>query len=750
MVEPSRAFGATLTDRYRIERELGTGGMAVVYLAHDVRHDRHVALKVLRDEVGAALGPERFLQEIRTTARLQHPHILPLLDSGEADGRLFYVMPYVAGETLRERLEREHTIPIPEVARLTSQLAAALESAHRRGVIHRDIKPENILLTEGLPLLADFGIALAVQHAGGDRLTTVGVSLGTPAYMSPEQVVATREIDGRTDLYSLACIVFEAIAGRPPYRGATPFATMAEHVSAAIPPLTSPAAPVPPALANAVRRALAKDPGDRFATVSAFADAVTAAVAASRSAGSSTNEKSIVVLPFDNLSADPNDAYLAGGLTEELTADLARVGALRVTARNSAVAAKERTRDVREIAKLLGTRYVLEGSVRRAGNALRITAQLIDGETDAHLWSEKYGGTMDDVFAMQERISRMIVDALAVTLSATERSDLEARPIANLEAYQLYLQVRQCLQNPLRESIERARGLLVSALRLTGENHVLIGLQGVVEVMEFSLGYGTADSLTRADASASRSLGLHPRSAPGLYAKAMVAEKSNLAVSVHYLRQAAAADPASTAMGLLAIGLAVRGEDDALQCARWAAERDPLSPVVLGWAAMAAWYSAALSDAIAWADATVRIAPDSPWTCVTAGYVLAGAGKTYEALALLDRGSAATGEPFFVGFCTVLAQAMRRQPVAHLDPALTAPLRLDPHGSQILAEVYAFGGDRHESLGWLRNAVSLGVVNAAYMAERSPFLAPLRGDPEFEAVVAEARARRERERATAS
>ncbi len=174
---------------------------------------------MLRDEFGGALGAERFLQEIRTTARLQHPHILSLLDSGEAAGRLFYVMPYVQGETLRDRLERERAIPPVDVARLTSQLTAALESAHREGVVHRDIKPENILLADGLPLLADFGIALAVQHAGGDRLTAVGMSLGTPAYMSPEQVAATREVDARSDLYSLACVVFEAIAGRPPYQG---------------------------------------------------------------------------------------------------------------------------------------------------------------------------------------------------------------------------------------------------------------------------------------------------------------------------------------------------------------------------------------------------------------------------------------------------------------------------------------------------------------------------------------------------
>ena len=351
-------FTQSLEGRYTLTRQLGAGGMATVYLAHDVRHQRQVAIKVLRDHLAATLGPERFLQEIRTTARLQHPHILPLLDSGEAAGQLFYVMPYVSGETLRARFERERTLPVNEVVRLTTQLASALESAHRAGVIHRDIKPENILLSDGLPLIADFGIAVAVAQAVDERLTATGSAIGTPAYMSPEQVLAAGPVDARSDQYSLACIVFEAIAGHPPFRAASAFATMTEHINGPIPTLTSPAAAVPPGIVNAVRRALAKQPSERFANVADFADALTAAVerTSAVTAIEGREEKSIVVLPFDNLSPDAGDAYLADGLTEELTADLARIRALRVTARNSAVAAKARTRDVREIARLLGTR----------------------------------------------------------------------------------------------------------------------------------------------------------------------------------------------------------------------------------------------------------------------------------------------------------------------------------------------------------------------------------------------------------
>src|SRR5436853_3234392 len=215
-VEPTR-LAAALSDRYIIERELGAGGMATVYLAHDVRHDRKVAVKVLRPELAAVIGADRFLKEIKVTANLQHPHILGLIDSGEVDGLLYYVMPYVEGESLRDRLTHEKQLPIDDAVRITREVANALDYAHRHHVIHRDIKPENILLHEGQALVADFGIALAVSAAGGSRLTETGLSVGTPQYMSPEQAMGDRALDARSDVYSLAAVLYEMLAGEPPY-----------------------------------------------------------------------------------------------------------------------------------------------------------------------------------------------------------------------------------------------------------------------------------------------------------------------------------------------------------------------------------------------------------------------------------------------------------------------------------------------------------------------------------------------------
>ena len=265
---------ASLSDRYRLDRELGAGGMAKVYLAHDLKHDRDVAIKVLHPDLGAALGAERFLSEIRTTARLQHPHILPLLDSGEADGLLYYVMPLVTGETLRARLEREQQLPIADAVRIAREVASALDYAHRQNIIHRDIKPENVLLHDGQAIVADFGIALAVQTAGGARMTQTGLSLGTPQYMSPEQAMGERTVDARSDVYALGAVTYEMLVGEPPFSGASAHAIVARILSERPTALCTLRDTVPDPVERAVLQALAKLPADRFATARAFADAL--------------------------------------------------------------------------------------------------------------------------------------------------------------------------------------------------------------------------------------------------------------------------------------------------------------------------------------------------------------------------------------------------------------------------------------------------------------------------------------------
>ncbi|NNF37460.1 MAG: serine/threonine protein kinase, partial [Gemmatimonadetes bacterium] len=274
-VEIIERLTAALAGRYAIEREVGEGGMATVYLAHDAKHDRHVAVKVLRPELAAMVGAERFLTEIKTTANLQHPHILPLFDSGEADGFLFYVMPYVDGETLRTRIEREKQLSVDDALAITRRVAGALDYAHGNGVVHRDIKPANILLSaQGEPLVADFGIALAVAQAGAGRITETGLSLGTPHYMSPEQATGDRDVDPRSDVYALGCVLYEMLAGQPPFSASTAQATLVQILTADVASVTSMRRTVPPHIDAALNRALEKLPADRFASAADFSKAL--------------------------------------------------------------------------------------------------------------------------------------------------------------------------------------------------------------------------------------------------------------------------------------------------------------------------------------------------------------------------------------------------------------------------------------------------------------------------------------------
>ena len=285
MTELLPRIQAALAKRYAIQRELGHGGMAVVFYAEDRKHHRPVAVKVLRPELGAVIGGERFLREIEIAAQLTHPHILPLYDSGAAAGLLYYVMPYVEGESLRDRLEREKQLPLDDALQIAREVADALSFAHSYGVVHRDIKPENILLEAGHAVVSDFGIARAVTAAGARRITQTGIALGTPAYMSPEQAAAETELDGRSDVYSLGCVLYEMLAGQPPFTGPTLESVVHQHLTADPPPVSSLRPTVPAEVRGAVARALAKTPADRFTTAAAFAEALTAPRTASPGRG---------------------------------------------------------------------------------------------------------------------------------------------------------------------------------------------------------------------------------------------------------------------------------------------------------------------------------------------------------------------------------------------------------------------------------------------------------------------------------
>jgi serine/threonine protein kinase/Flp pilus assembly protein TadD len=436
---PPAQFPKQLASRFVVERELGRGGMATVYLARETKHERYVAVKIMRPEVATAFGAERFLREIGIAARLSHPHLVPLIDSGESDGTLYYVSAYVPGGSLRDRLEREGKLPVEDAVRITEEICAGLDFAHRAGFMHRDVKPENILFADGLALLADFGVARACDPAPDDKMTSPGIAIGTPAYMSPEQAAGETGCDSRSDVYSLACVLFEMLTGEPPFAG-TAREVMVKHVIEPARAARALRPEVPGSVDAAVAQALAKDPAHRFPSAAAFAVALHAQRRTHPTVTASA--PGIAVLPFVNASAEPDTEYLSDGITDELINALAGVRGIRVASRTSVFALKGKPQDVRAIGSLLDCAYVLEGTVRRAGSQLRITAQLTSTQDGRLLWSQRYDRQLDDVFAIQDEIARTIVNTLRAGALGEVLEPAAKRHTQNVRAYSLFLKGR--------------------------------------------------------------------------------------------------------------------------------------------------------------------------------------------------------------------------------------------------------------------------------------------------------------------
>jgi serine/threonine protein kinase/tetratricopeptide (TPR) repeat protein len=501
--------------------------MATVFLAQDLKHDRVVALKVLHPDLAASLGPDRFLREIKLAARLNHPHILPLFDSGNADGMLYYVMPYVEGESLRERLEREHQLPIEEAVHHARAMASALDYAHRQGIVHRDIKPENVMLYEGEAMVMDFGIAKAVSSAGSETLTQTGMMIGTPAYVSPEQAAGETNLDGKSDQYSLACVVYEMMTGERPFAGSTPQATMAKRFTEMPKPVRSIRNMVPESVEKAITRAMATDAASRYSTAAQFGQAlasgnlVTPTDTATLPHASVSAAKSVAVLPFANLSADPENEYFTDGMADEIISALTKIQSLRVTSRTSSFVFKGKSEDIGEIGRKLKVSTVLEGSVRRMGNKLRVTAQLVNVADGSNLWTERYDREIEDIFVIQDDIAAAIVKALRVILTEGEKKQIAKSRTENVQAYDYYLRGRQYFHQLRRKSLEYARQMFNKAIEIDPE--YARAYAGVADSCSMLYTYFDARefNLRQADIASQKALALEPELAEAHVARGL-------------------------------------------------------------------------------------------------------------------------------------------------------------------------------------------------------------------------------------
>jgi TolB-like protein/Flp pilus assembly protein TadD len=579
--EPFGRLQAALTGRYGIERELGRGGMATVFLARDLRHDRPVALKILHPELAASLGPDRFLREIRLAARLQHPHVLSVFDSGDAGGQLWFTMPYVEGETLRERLRREGQLPIDDALRIARETADALDYAHQQGIVHRDIKPENILLTKRHALVADFGIARALDSAAEgstreQRLTETGMSIGTPAYMSPEQASGDREVGPRSDIYSLGCVLYEMLAGEPPFTGPNAQAILLRKFTENPRPLRSLRDTVPPAVEEAVTKALARSPADRFGTAGDFVKVLeTAGVRTTSSAAAATSAvigsgpttavrrppfllryplvatllvgiaiglgvlfawrrsratdeaapgmvKTVAVLPFENLGG-AGDEYFSDGITDEVRGKLSSLPGLQVTARSSSAEYKKTHKRPQEVGRELGVDYLLTGTVRwekgqGGASRVRVSPELIQVSTGATKWQQPFDAALTDVFQVQADIAGRVAEALNVALGANAREKLAERPTQNLAAYDAFLKGEAAYaQGSNPATLREAVGYFEQAVAL--DSTFAVAWAGLSQAQSFL--YTSGASPARADQSrsaAERAIALTPNRPEGFIA----------------------------------------------------------------------------------------------------------------------------------------------------------------------------------------------------------------------------------------
>ena len=546
MNAPPHELKVALSDRYRIERELGRGGMATVYLAHDLVRDRAVAIKVMHLELSHALDAERFAREVRLAGSLDHPNIVGVYDSGSAGGQVWFAMPFIDGESLRQRLKRDGQLPVDEAIDIVGQAAAALGYAHDHGVMHRDVKPDNLLLSEGHVFVADFGIARALD-ADGEALTKTGIAVGTPAYMAPEQASGERQVDQRVDVYALGAVLYEMLAGVAPFTGPSAQAIIARAMTTDPQPIHPVRSAVSPALDEIIVKAMSRTPADRYGTMRAFAEAVresangptampdkrargrrrvwlvagtVVAGAALVAAGArwlrtpTPDQPRLGVLAFENVGAT-EDQYFASGVSDEVRFKLGAIRGLRVLSRAASSVKTPANTTVRQAARQLGVGYFLTGTVRwqhsaGAANRVHLLAELVNAESGDAVWTESFDAALTDVFAVQADIASRVAAALEVTLTESDRRGIQQPPTENLQAYDAYLRGLAAIERGDAASLRQAVAAFDEAVALDSG---FAGAWASLSVAHSARYYNAAPTQNDADAAlraAQRAIALAP------------------------------------------------------------------------------------------------------------------------------------------------------------------------------------------------------------------------------------------------
>ncbi len=714
-----------------------------MFLAKDLKHGRKVALKMLRPEVAAEVGVERFKREIEVAARLQHPNIVPVYDSGEAGGIMGFTMPFIDGPSLQELLgDGVPLFSLEQAVDIARDVASALTYAHGQGVVHRDIKPANILLSGGRAVVADFGIAWVADVAGAERLTGSGKAIGTPWYLSPEQASGESDVDGRSDVYGLACMIYHMLAGEPPYTGSNVRSILAKHLTSDVPDVSRRRDNVPSYMSAAIMKAMAKAPYDRFPTAEDFARAVTVPLVLDQPVrlfprDSWPAEKSIAVLPFSNMSAEPENEYFSDGITEEIINALAQVPELKVAARTSSFAFKARNLDVKEIGDRLGVATILEGSVRKAGSQLRITAQLVNVANGYHLWSQRYDRDVHDVFAIQDEIARAIADTLKIKLMEDDTASIVKHGTTDVQAYTLYLKGRYYWNRRTADQLEK--GIEYFEQAIEADPQYALAYAGIADSYSLLGWYrhlSSAEAYDNVKRAAEKAVEIDDGLAEGYtslaYAKFLYDWDWPGAES-DFIRAIECNSNYPTARHWFAEYLTAMGRiDEAREHMNAAQESDPTSLVIAVGVGWVSYFSGQYEDAIKQYLKVLETDPDFgilPWFL---GPAYVATGMYASAVALyrdwIERTDGHAGLLSHLGYAYAAA--------GHTDDALRVlgelegQARTSPVPPDYLALIHTGLGNVDEAIEHLKRALQQRSWNLAYL-RAEPAYEPLRTDRRF-------------------
>jgi len=724
-------IGQTVS-HYRILEKLGEGGMGVVYKAEDTKLKRIVALKFLPPALTRdPEAKERFIQEAQSASALDHPNICTIHEIGETkDGQMFICMARYEGETLKEKIERG-PLELDEALDIVVQICRGLAKAHERGIVHRDIKAANVMVTgDGVVKLLDFGLA---KLAGQARLTRTGATVGTAAYMSPEQARG-EDVDHRSDIWSLGVMLYEMVTGGVPFKGGHEQAVIYMILNEDPTPLGAFRADIPDAFQGIVTKALEKDRGTRYQNIQTLMGDLIALSAPSASLPE--QKKSIVVLPFEDISPGRDNEYFSDGLTEEIITDLSKIGEMRVISRSSAMVLKGTRKSTKTIGRELNVQYVLEGSVRKAGNKLRITAQLIDATNDAYLWADKYSGTLDDVFDIQERVSRAIVGSLKLRFSPEQDRRMAERPIPNVHAYECYLRAKREIGLFTEDGLERALRYLQNGLDIVGANAVLYAGMGYVYWQYVNIGIKQEDYLNSAAESATKAFELDPESAEGHFVLGLIAyDAGQHQQAVRHLKKALAVNPndPDTLIWLATAYSQVGRVSAADPLINRLLEMAPLNSFSYAKQGVARYYDGRFDLALESTLKSHQMEPKNPaWVYWSA--LLLGIQRGAEvSVSFIDDNVDLNSKNIFAQLSVFLKKALRGDDDVSdvMRDDFVATARRDFQYSGFVADFYALLGHKTESLDWLEHAVGRGFINYPFLYQYDPLLENIRGEERF-------------------